>query len=78
MNDNHLKLIKQIIGSKTGHTPQEITPDSYIEDDLNIGEMELLDILTEVDETLETDISQNIGEIETVQDILDLLSEEIE
>jgi hypothetical protein len=78
MHDEALETIKKIIGEKTGFSPKEITHETFIEDDLNIGEMELTEILVEVDEALKVDLTSRKGAIDTIQDMLDILSEEIE
>ena len=42
--ENYLQQIKQIISHKTGTDVHEIGEDTYLEEDLNIGEIELLEI----------------------------------
>ena len=77
MEDN-LKKIKTLLTEKTGFNANEITQESFIGDDLNIGEFELMEILTELEEQVGVDLISRKEDIETVQDILDILEEESE
>lgn len=77
MNDYYNK-IKQIIIEKTGLDAEEITKGSYFQDDLNIGEMELSEILEEVEDAFHVDLADDKDEIESVQDLLDILSDRLE
>ena len=75
---NYLQKIKNIIESKLGVDPEDIKPDSYFEDDLNISEWELLEVLQELEETYQIDLTENKDEIESVADLLDALSEKLD
>jgi acyl carrier protein len=75
---NYLAKIKKIISEKTGLDVSEITEESYFEEDLNISEMELMEILSEVEEVLHVDLSEEKDEIETVGDLIDILIEKLE
>jgi acyl carrier protein len=76
--NNYLQRIKKIIEHKNGIDPAEVTPESYFEDDLNIGEMELIDILTELEDEYHVDLIDAKGDIESVGDLLELLSEKLD
>lgn len=78
MSTDYFKEIKKIIEEKTGLEPSEIIADSFFEDDLNIGEMDLLEILNELEEKYHTDLVDDKEGLETVQDLVDLLSEKID
>jgi len=78
MTSDYLKEIKKIIEEKTGIETSEITPDLFFEDDLNLGDMELLEILNELEDKYKADLVDEKDNIETVQDLADLLSEKIE
>lgn len=78
MSAEYFKEIRKIIEDKTGLEPSEITPESYFEDDLNLGEMELIEILNELEEKYHTELMNEKENIETVQDLIDVLSELIE
>ena len=51
---------------------------SFFEDDLNVGEMELLEILSELEEMFQVELVSEQENIVTVQDLIDLLSEKID
>jgi acyl carrier protein len=78
MSAEYFREIKKIIEEKTGLEPSEITAESYFEDDLNVGEMELIEILNELEEKYHTELVDEKDNILTVQDLVDLLSEKIE
>ncbi|HOA18342.1 MAG TPA: hypothetical protein PKK54_00410 [bacterium] len=78
MISDYLKEVKKIIEEKTGLEPSEITPESYFEDDLNLGEMELLEILNELEEKYHTELVNKKDDMETIEDLIDILSEQIE
>ena len=77
MNETAKKIIKIII-EKTGHEHDEIDESSYFEDDLNIGEMELMEILTEIEEKFQVEVVQEKDSIETIGDLIDLVLEQLE
>ncbi|MBI2620602.1 acyl carrier protein [candidate division WWE3 bacterium] len=70
--------IKKIISERSGLDIHEISPQSYFEDDLNIGNIELLEIITDIEETLGVEIPGGTKKIETVEDILTAVSEQLE
>ena len=74
--NNYLDQIKNTIAKHNGS--EEITPESYFEDDLNVGELELIEILTELEDEYHIDLISRKGEVETVQDLVDLISELVE
>ena len=74
----YLGKIKKVITEKTGLESSEISPESFIEDDLNIGDMELLEILEELEEVFHMELIEHSGNFETIQDIIDLLEESIQ
>jgi acyl carrier protein len=78
MTAEYFREIKRIIEEKTGLEASEITADSYFEADLNLGEMELIEILNELEEKYHTELVDDKDKIETVQDLVDILSEKIE
>jgi acyl carrier protein len=78
MSSEYLKKVKKIISEKSGLEIEEIHETSYFEDDLNIGEIELVEILTELEDVYDIELVANKEEIETVQDLIDLLIEHLE
>lgn len=77
MSDYYPK-VKKIIAEKTGLEPSEISTESYFEDDLNVGEMELMEILEELEETFHVDLIEDSDSFVTVQDVVDALEEHIQ
>ncbi|HLB51955.1 hypothetical protein A3F07_03230 [candidate division WWE3 bacterium RIFCSPHIGHO2_12_FULL_38_15] len=75
---NFLNKVKKIIEEKTGIDPSEITLESYFEDDLNISEMELMEILEELDELFNLDLTSEKENLETVGDLIELLEEHLD
>ena len=77
--DEYLNKVIQIIIEKTGLDADEVSEESFFEDDLNMGQMELVDLLTELEEIYQTDeLVLEKDNIQTVQDIVDLLVEKVE
>ncbi len=71
--------IRGVIAEKTGADPAEITVGSFFEDDLNVGELELAEILSDLEEMLEIEgLLENRKGIITVGDLMDLVSEKTE
>ena len=75
---DYLGKIKKVISEKIGIEPSEINAESFIEDDLNIGEMDLLEILEELEEIFQIELIEHSKSFETVQDIIDVLEEKIQ
>ena len=78
MTADYVKKIKKLIADKAGQEPSEIENDTYFQDDLNIGEMELMDILEELEELLHVDLVEHKDEIETVGNLIEQVEEQIE
>ncbi len=75
---DYLKKIKTVIEEKTGLDAGEVQENSFFEDDLNIGQMELLEILSELEEIYKVELVDEQENIESVQDLVELLSEKID
>ena len=78
MSANYIKTAKDIISNMTGLEVDEIHDESYFEDDLNIGHIELHEILTEIEEKLDVDLSVDEGGLETFGDLATALNEKLE
>ncbi|HLD51181.1 hypothetical protein A3K34_01320 [candidate division WWE3 bacterium RIFOXYC1_FULL_40_10] len=78
MSSGYLNKVRNIISSTSGLDKEEIHSESYFEDDLNIDEMELAEIIADLEEAYDIDIMDSKDEIETVQDLVDLLEEHLE
>jgi acyl carrier protein len=78
MTIDYVKKIKKLIADKAGQEPSEIENEMFIQDDLNLGDMELMDILEELEEALHVDLVESKDEIETVNDLIELVEEQVE
>ena len=77
----YLEKIRKIIFEKTGMEPEEIEPSSHFEEDLNIGEQEFVEILEKVEKAFEVDLAEYISKtetIETVEELINILSDELD
>jgi acyl carrier protein len=75
---DYLNEIKKVISHKAGVELSEVTKESFFEDDLNIGEMELIEILEELEEKYHTDLVEERENIISVNDLLDIMSEKLD
>lgn len=75
---DYLNKIKKIVSEKTGIDLSEISEDSFIGDDLNIGEMDLIEMLEEMEENFQVNLVEKADSFETIQDIIDVLEEKIQ
>ena len=77
--DKYLNRVIAIIIEKTGIDPEDIGESSYFEDDLNIGEMELHEILGAVEEEYKIELEDEEKEnITSIMDLVELLVEKVE
>ncbi|MBD3366416.1 acyl carrier protein [candidate division WWE3 bacterium] len=74
----YLKKVQKVILEKTGIEPEEVEPADYFAEDLNLGELELQEILEALEEEYELELTERIEEIETIEDLVTLLSEELD
>ena len=77
-NSNYKEKVKQIIAHKAGIEPKEILDDMFFGDDLNLGDLELTEILEELEDLFKIDLLEQQGEIEGVKDLFDALEEKLE
>ena len=75
---DYTNQIKNLISEKTGTEINEVTNESFFEDDLNIGELEMIEILEELEEQLEINLIDSKKDMETVGDLLDVAADRIE
>ena len=78
MTSDYHKKVKDIIATKAGIPTDEIDAEMYFEDDLNLAQLELVEILAELEEIFQIELMESKDEIETVQDLLDLVGEQVE
>ncbi len=75
---DYLNKIKKIVSEKTGIDSSEISEESFIGDDLNIGEMDLIEMLEEMEDIFQVNLVEKADSFETIQDIIDALEEKIQ
>ncbi len=77
--DKYLSRVKAIIVEKTGVDPDEIDDNSYFEEDLNIGELELADIYGAIEEEYHVEFAEEEKEeIESIMELVESLIEKAE
>lgn len=74
----YFNTLKKLISEKAGVEPEEITEESFFEDDLNVSELEFLEILQELEERYNIELVEERENIESVGDLLNLLAEKLE
>ena len=70
--------VKQLIAQKAGVEPGDVQDDMFFEDDLNLGDMELTEILEELEDDLKLDLLADQEGLASVKDLLDLLEERLD
>ena len=75
---DYIKKVKQIISVKAGVDADEISKEDFFEEDLNIGELELIEILSEIEDALQVNLMDKKNNIECVQDLVDILTEKLD
>lgn len=70
--------VKQVIASKAGIEPKEVSEDMFFEDDLNLGELEVTEILETLEDEYKVDLLDDQENLMSVKDLIDLLEERLE
>lgn len=70
--------IKQLISHKTGFDVREIREDMYFAEDLNLGDLELTEILEELEDIYKVDLIESQGGMESVGDLMEIMEEKLE
>ena len=78
MTVDYFSKIKKIIEAKFGVETHEIKHDSYFQDDLNMSELEITELLTDLEEELHVELIEDKGNIESINDLLEILAEKLE
>jgi len=61
-----------------GIEPEEIEPTSHFEEDLNMGELELMGLIEELEKEFSLELKDLCENVETVEDLITILTEELE
>ena len=72
------KISKELISKHTGVEIEDISDGAFFEDDLNIGEMELVEIYNEIEEKFQVDLTEERKGFETFGDLIGALNEKLE
>ena len=75
---NYLSKVKTLISERYGVAPEEINGESFIEEDLNIGEIDLMELLTELEEIYKIEFPEDKENIKTINDIIDVILESVD
>ncbi len=76
MQPSTLEKIKLIIATQTGLEPEDVDLEQYLEDDLNLDEVEFADILQQIEEEFEIEINhEEARDLDTVEDLVNLIEE---
>ena len=75
----YINRIIAIIIDKTGVDPDEISEESYFEDDLNVDEIELLEIIGFIEEEYQMSFEKEEKEkVKSVMDLVEIVFEKVE
>ena len=75
----YISRIIAIIIDKTGVDPDEISEESYFEDDLNVDEIELLEIIGFIEEEYQMSFEKEEKEkVKSVMDLVEIVFEKVE
>lgn len=78
MNDDHLKIMKNILAERFGIEESQIQLSSHLSSDLNLGKIEIIDLIellsSKLKVTLPDDLS--IESINTVGDLLNMIEQQ--
>jgi acyl carrier protein len=75
---DYMRKIIELISLRAGMEVTEITPEMFLEDDLNIGEMEVSELVQELEEEYKIDLAEELKSVETVIDLVAAVEEKIE
>lgn len=76
--NQYFNKIRDLIIDRTGLEADEIHMESFFEEDLNLDEMELTEMISDIEEMFQIDIMESKDDIATVEDLIDLISEQVE
>ncbi len=71
MRENILSFIKELISEKTGKAQSEINADTKLQE-LEIDSMAVLDIVFDLEHEFDVSFPDNLGNLQTLNDIVDL------
>lgn len=78
MSENYKQQIKEMLAERLGIETEEIHPESYFEEDLNLGELELMELVTDIEDEFEIDLNDEKDHLETVADLYNAVADKVE
>ncbi len=77
--DKYIQRIIALIIEKTGVEPEDVSESSYLEDDLNIGEIELLEIISALEEEYNIEFEEKEKEnAKSIMDLVEVVEEKVD
>ena len=74
-----LKKIKEILAENFGIDPSEVSEGAYFEEDLNLGEYEMIELLSELEEAYQIEIeAEDKVDLETVGALVAIVRDKAE
>lgn len=77
-NQSYKEKIRQLISHKSGVDTREIFDELAFGEDLNLGDLELTEILEELEDLYKINLIDSQREIESVADLMELMEEKLE
>ena len=74
-----IKKIKEILAENFGIDPSEVTEHAYFEEDLNVGEYEMVELLSELEEEYQIEFeAEDKEDLTTVGDLVSVVKDKAE
>lgn len=77
-NSNYKDKVHFVISKKAGVEMSEIENEMFLGDDLNLGEIEISEILEELEDMFAVELLSEQSKIESVSDLIEILEEKLE
>ena len=79
MDNNYLKKLKELLAENFGIEPTEVDEGAYFEEDLNLGEYELIELLSELEEYYQIEFEpEDKEELDTIGSLITILRDKAE
>lgn len=79
MDYNYLKKLKELLADNFGIDPQEVDESAYFEEDLNLGEYELIELISELEEYYQIEFEpEDKEELDTIGSLITILRDKAE
>jgi acyl carrier protein len=79
MDYNYLKKLRELLAENFGIEPKEVDEGAYFEEDLNLGEYELIELLSELEEYYQIEFEpEDKEELDTIGSLITILRDKAE